>query len=240
MTVQHNRVVQLGQSSLQAGHDPADVYRDALASLSHADDARGFTEAARYHEALREACRAQGYTLCVASAGDTAIAVRHTVVAQEFRPVLPASHKPLHGPRGVQAVTFQLGDELVTVCELHIVRKAVSGKQQLAMVDELGQIVAASAQGRRLGFYMGDMNHDDRRRPYSRFDAAERRADLTSCWDELGRWPPTHEPQGTTLDVVGSYDPDRRVRCLRARTWHQLHSDHHSLSAYYGIAPARP
>jgi hypothetical protein len=235
-------VLQLGQSSLKEGHKPDDVFRDALVNLSHGDDARGFTEATRYHGVLREACQAKGYRLVLPPGGDTAIALRqeHELVSVHWRSVLPASHKPLHGPRGVQVLEFipQGTSERVTLCELHNVRAVVSGAQQLAMVQELGDVIAAAAGGSRLAFYMGDMNHDDRRKAYSPYDAQLRRQDLTSCWDELGRWPATHE-NGGTIDVVGSYDPDRRVRCLRARTWHQLHSDHSALSAFYGISPVR-
>jgi hypothetical protein len=240
---EHRLVLQLGQSSLKEGHPLADVYADALANLSHGDDARGFTEAARYHSVLRRACKDKGYQLVLPPGGDTAVALRleHELVGSHWRSVLPSSHKPLHGPRGIQVVEFipQGTSERVTFCELHNVRAVVSGHQQLAMLQELGDVIAAAAAGSRLGFWAGDMNHDDRRKPYSTYDTALRRQDLTSCWDELGRWPATHFPQGTTLDWVGSFDPDRRVRCLRARTWHQLHSDHSALSAFYAISPVR-
>jgi hypothetical protein len=235
-------VLQLGQSSLKEGHALADIYADTLANLSHGDDVRGFTEAARYRSVLRRACKDRGYQLVLPPEGDTAIALRgdHELLANGWQPVVASSHKPLHGPRGIHVATFRPAGtrERISVCELHNVRAVVSGAQQLAMVRELGEAVAAAGRGSRLAFYMGDMNHDDRRKDYSPYDRHLRKLDLTSCWDELGRWPATHE-HGTTIDVVGSYDPDNRVTCLRARTWHQLHSDHSALSAFYRIAPVR-
>lgn len=89
-------------------------------------------------------------------------------------------------------------------------------------------------QGRRLAFWAGDTNNPDRPSATSEVDRALRKGDLTSCWDELGRYPDTHGR--TTLDVVGSYDPDRRATCLRARVWPDLHSDHAPLTAWYSVS----
>jgi hypothetical protein len=68
-------------------------------------------------------------------------------------------------------------------------------------------------------------------------DLALRKGELTSCWDELGRYPDT--AGRLTLDVVGSFDPDSRVSCLRARRWHKLASDHVAVSAWYQVRHAK-
>jgi endonuclease/exonuclease/phosphatase (EEP) superfamily protein YafD len=137
-------------------------------------------------------------------------------------------------------VTFApaLFREHVTVaCGHWVTRRADTGHQQQQLTDDLAQLIARKAQGHRLGFWMGDTNNPDGPRDRSAVDASLRKGDLTSCWDELGQYPAT---EGTaTLDVIGSYDPDRRVKCERARRWAGQHSDHRPVSAWYRISPSR-
>lgn len=230
-------VLELTQASQRFTVGHVEALHDFHQLLSRAPDVIGFTEAVQFHDQLEDACRERDYQLRLPPMGDTAIAVHpaHHVTGHRFEKVNDGA--PNHGPRGVQLVEFETpaGDR-ITVAEAHwLTRRSDTGGQRLAMTEAMGQVIEEAARGSRLGFWMGDTNNPDRPTAVSQVDRALRMADLTSCWDELGRYPDTHG--NTTLDVVGSYDPDRRVSCLRARVFPQLHSDHRPLSAWYSIRP---
>lgn len=238
--------LELWQASQRYTVRPAAAHADFASILAHAPDAVGFTEATSFHAELRRACRRHAFQLFLPPAGDTAIAVwgGHLVMDHHYVKVNAASAHPRHTERGIQSVTFKpaSAQEVVTVAEAHwLTRRADDGGQRVAMTEAMGDVIAHAAQGHRLGFWLGDTNNPDRTGMhagrFSDVDKALRKADLTSCWDELGRYPATHED--STLDVVGSYDPDRRVSCLRARVWPQLASDHRPISALYHVSPVR-
>lgn len=69
--------------------------------------------------------------------------------------------------------------------------------------------------------YAGDQNTDDKERDTFRGKP------FTSCWDETGKWPGTGHG---TIDVIATYDRDRRVSVLAARSLNDrrvmLHTDH--------------
>lgn len=239
--------LQLEQSSSAFTLSDRKARLDFREALSHGADVVGFTEVAERHAALADACDTSGYQLLLPGEGDTALAVRgrHEVIAVGTVTVVPGEKGPAaaggHGPRAVQMATIRpFGTrEHVTVCEAHWVTKAAdTGGQQLAMALDLARLIRIHAKGPRLGFWMGDTNNPDRRRDFTTLDRALRKGELTSCWDELGEWPPTHGGvRGPTLDVVGSYDPDRRVECARARVWPAENSDHRPVSAWYTVRP---
>lgn len=236
--------LELWQASLRFTTQSRQALADFMSVLSHAPDAVGFTEATRFHDELWHACRRTGHQLVLPTHGDTAIAVweGHEITGHGYETVNPASAHPLHTERGVQWVTFDAAHshERITACAAHWLTQRAdtpNQKQRLAMTEAMGDVVARAAKGHRLGFWMGDTNNPDRSSAVSLVDKALRKADLTSCWDELGRYPDTHGDH--TLDVVGSYDPDRRATCLRARRWPQLHSDHRPISAVYHLSPVR-
>lgn len=236
--------LQLGQASGQAqsvgGPSDAAMFSDYLADLDHGDDAVGFTETHKRGHLLARACREQGYLLHTTSHGDVALAIRdvHRVMAAGAIPGLPAGRG--HTARPIVWATFKPAgtDELVTVHEAHWLRNGQPG--HIALTQIMADAVASHADGPQLGFWMGDVNNLDRPHDVTGVDKALSAGDLVSCWDELGRYPDTH-PGGpdSPIDVVGKYDPDRRVSCLRARRWHQLHTDHVALSAWYRISPVK-
>jgi len=230
-------VLELGQASQRFTVDKGQALLDFHFLLSKGPDVVGFTEALQFYAQLRRACAERDYQLLLPPAGDTAIAVHpsHHVQAHRFEKVNDPG--PHHGARGVHLVEFTTPDgERVTFAEAHwLTRRSDDGHQRLAMTKAMADVMTEAARGSRLGFWAGDTNNPDRPSATSEVDLALRKGNLTSCWDELGRYPDTHGD--STLDVVGSYDPDRRVSCLRARVWPQLHSDHRPLSAWYSIRP---
>lgn len=237
--------LQLEQASSDFRLTDAQAFSDYLADLDHEADVVGFTEVHTRHRLLHAACDEQGYQLHMppSGKGDVALAVRnvHRIVAAGAVPSIPGArpsvaHGVGHTARPILWVTFQPHGttENVTVHEAHwVTKRADTGGQQLQLTQDMAAVVASHSGGARLGFWMGDTNSPDRPRAVTAVDRALMKGDLTSCWDELGRYPNTHG--GNTLDVVGSYDPDRRVTCLRARRWHKLDSDHIAVSAWYQI-----
>lgn len=241
--------LQLEQASSAFTLSDRKARADFREALSHGADVVGFTEVAARHAALGDVCDTSGYQLLLPTDGDTALAVRgiHKVLQASTIGSVPGEKGPAsgggHGPRTIQlAVVRPFGTrEHFAVCEAHWVTKAAdTGGQQLAMTMDLARIIRIHAKGSRLGFWMGDTNNPDRRGDFTTVDRALRKGELTSCWDELGEWPPTHGGvRGPTLDVVGSYDPDRRVECARARVWPAENSDHRPVSAWYTVRPLR-
>lgn len=90
--------------------------------------------------------------------------------------------------------------------------------------------LAQMSRGRKLGFYTGDQNLSDR--VVDTFSGGP----LTTCWDELGKWPNTGHGN---IDVIASFDGDTRVKCLSARALNDktlfLHGDHFLIEAVYEI-----
>lgn len=238
--------LQLEQASSAFTLTNAHALGDFLQDLDHSADVVSFTEVAEHHQQLADACDRKGYRLVLPTEGDCAVAVRslHTVTNSGTVPSVPGRRGPAseggHGPRPVLWATFvPFGTrEHVTVHSAHwVTRKADVGHQQLQLTEDLADAVRDHSRGPRLGFWLGDTNNPDRGFDITEVDRALRKGELTSCWDELGRYPDTHE--GQTIDVVGSYDPDTRVSCLRARRWHKLNSDHLAVSAWYTIQRVR-
>lgn len=242
-------VLQLEQASSDTFMSAAAAFADFTADLSHGAAAVGFTEVHKpdHRQALARACGDADYRLVGPASGEVALAVSkaHRLVDTGVVPSLPAApttprHGVGHTARPILWATFIPAGttEHVTVHVAHwVTRRADTGGQQLELTQDMAQAVRDHARGARLGFWLGDTNNPDRPHDVTDVDRALRKGELTSCWDELGRYPATHG--ASTLDVVGSYDPDGRVTCLRARRWHQLHSDHIAVSAWYAISPPR-
>lgn len=232
--------LRLAQASQRFSVEPADALADFRRILSKGMDAVGFTEASNFHPQLLRAAKEKHYHLVLPPDGDTAIAVHgdHEVTGHDFHAVVPGVAGS-HRLRGIQAVAFTPRDtqERVTFAEAHwLTHRSDDGGQRLAITREMADVMREAAGGSRLGFWAGDTNNPDRPSATSPVDLALRKGELTSCWDELGRYPATFG-EHHTLDVVGSYDPDGRVSCTGARVWANLHSDHRPLSATYHVRP---
>lgn len=219
---------------------------DFTVALARGADVTGFTEVAQRHDVLRRACRLTSHHLLLPAQGDTALAVResHKVLQSGEMLSVPGVKGPAaqggHGPRSIQWVAFQpfgYGEHVTSHVGHWVTRKADLGRQQTAMTDDLAHAVRDHSHGSRIGFWQGDTNNPDRPHDLTSMDAALAKGDLTSCWDELGHYPETEG--ALTLDIIGSYDPDKRVSCTRARRWPPAHSDHRAVSAWYKVAHPR-
>lgn len=149
------------------------------------------------------------------------------VKSTKFTPVIPAKHglasQGGHDVRGILTQTVEPHDERLGTTHHGVAHWLTSGvdpntlrgHQNIVLEDEIGHWGKEAAQGKDIAFFSGDTNRDDQFK--DAFDAKP----FTSCWDELGKWPVTHpsnkaETKGPTLDLVASWDRDKRVSCHKA------------------------
>lgn len=147
-----------------------------------------------------------------------------------------------HAPRGITYVQAVPKDKtigpLVTAAAFHLMThlsEVHDPQTNVTLQRALGKFARHYGRGRRLVFVNGDANlHDDRVDVYAG-------SPITTCWDELGEYPVTHGHG--TIDVIGSYDGDGRVRCLGARAFTDaqlpLHTDHNLIQATYQVREPR-
>lgn len=97
----------------------------------------------------------------------------------------------------------------------------------------IGQWGVKHGAGKKLAFIGGDFNRDDKKHDvfFSR--------PFVTCWDELDKYPTTIEGQNRTIDLIASWNPDLRVKCIRARSLSDrqffLNTDHRLVQVDYLI-----
>lgn len=99
----------------------------------------------------------------------------------------------------------------------------------------IGEWAREHGRGKRLVFFGGDQNIVDRHA-----DTFLGEADLTSTWDELGRWENTGHGN---IDVLATYDNDGRVVALDTHavddSEFHLFTDHFLVEGALGIRPLK-
>lgn len=246
----------LQQASMQ-GQDPdKQIKSDLTAVLNRGADVVGITEIASTQRAMIQAvCSGLGYWPCLppsGSRGETGVLVRLRegvkVLASGSEKISDGKPGPAssggYAPRFITWVLLDWHGERVTVFEGHWVtgfdRSPTRAELHEQMTRAMAAAVDKAGKGAAVSFFMGDTNIDERtdqgKNP-SKPHAIFAEEGLLTCWDELGKYPPTHGKR--TIDVIGSRDGDQRVSCTDARIWPKLHSDHRQVSAYYDIAEQR-
>lgn len=167
---------------------------------------------------------------------------------RDFIPVVPGSNKvyaergidpeglPMWGSRGLTTVSFiheELGEFNVAASH-YIVRKAHMQDLNQQIAEAAGDWAHDVAKGTALAFYAGDQNLEDSE------DDTFFGEPLTSVWDELDKHPNTGHGN---IDVIASYDRDRRVRAVYARALKDarlpLFTDHFYIEAGFEVARIR-
>lgn len=238
-------LLHLQHASMQHTDTDRQLRADLDTILGRNADAVGFTEVNHDHRTLAQACAEHGYILVQPDRTETALAVHgdHELVTAGAQLVLPRNPAPArkggHAARHICWGTANMYGELVSVHVGHwntgMNRRKLRHTQHDKLTRAMAKAVAEQAKGHRLGFWTGDTNVPDRHKARTSWDRITRRRDLTTCWDELGKYPRTHGRR--TIDVIGSYDPDTRVAARSARAWPRGHSDHRAISAWYDVAP---
>ena len=98
------------------------------------------------------------------------------------------------------------------------------------MAARIGSKAKELGKGEAIVFYGGDQNIVDKHNDM--FFGQP----LTSCWDDLKKWPSTGHGN---IDVIARFNRDARVRCVGGRAFTDkqmfLWSDHHLIQARYRI-----
>lgn len=117
--------------------------------------------------------------------------------------------------------------------------------------DAMIRAVVEHGSASRVSFWQGDTNvgeDADTGFDHSAIHYRFARAGLTSVYDELHdrgklprNYPGTHGPiTSSTIDVIGGYTLDKRVRAERVKVHPPRNSDHNMVDAVYSIAPRTP
>jgi hypothetical protein len=145
-----------------------------------------------------------------------------------------------HAPRGIAWITGTLpGVGSVTMGCVHYLT-ARSMKASGTTNEPLARGLAAwgrdKGKGKAIAFVGGDFNMDDANRDVFLGKP------FTTCWDELRKYPATYgtsKARGRTIDVIASYDADRRVKAKAARVLDdsdlRLNTDHFLIEATYTV-----
>jgi len=157
-------------------------------------------------------------------------------------------HEPTsarYDPRGIPWLTVDAtrhGIGNLTVGVSHFLTKGRQRGQTPAgpanhyrLNDELsaaiGEWAADHGKGKGLVLWGADTNRLD-----STGDVFNDLAPLTTCWDDLGKWPNTGHGN---IDVLARYDRDGRVSCAWARSLNDaaypLATDHYLTEAAYDV-----
>lgn len=235
-----SEVIHLKQSSLKFSVAHPKVEQELRATFNDEPDAVGFSEAAKGGGGLRSVVTSVahrcGYTV-TGGQGDTCIAVRKDHLSLNSGSLLvntPGEGGYKHSRREVDWVKFDFYGEQVFFHEAHWLNQDPHGhlKMTRAMIDQ----VEKHAKGRKIAFFAGDVNipeeYDrgkDHKKPHYLFTEAG----LETVWDELDKYLPTHNR--FTIDILGSYIPDARVKAMRVKVHPRMFKDHHDVSAWYKI-----
>lgn len=203
---------------------------------------------------LRMVAPRYGYTVHSSGHGEWVLVnkVLGTTVQSGFMPVIPAQghtpgpHDGAHTARGIEYVVIRPMADMGGMVHVGVSHwltmgtdpSTIRGQANLKLEAAIGAWAKQAGVGHDLVFAMGDTNMDDKHR--NAFTGVP----LTSCWDELGRWPITHphpNGHGPTLDLIASYNRDHRVKCHSARALNDaqlpLPVDHYTVVAEYRVTP---
>jgi hypothetical protein len=218
-------------------------------------DIIAFDEVTNARSALPGIARANGYVGVTFPGGEEAFMIRedHKIIARGRQKVSSAvAHSP---SRYVNWVGINWhGQKLWPHVAHWIVHVAAHGKvtttadrqrQNLNITKGMIRQVNSHGKNPNLAFFMGDTNineeSDNHVNSTQQINYNFRKNGLITVWDEMRVYPATlGGSHGPTYDVIGKYDPKRRVTAVRYKTWPMRNSDHRPISAWYDIDMKKP
>ena len=201
-------------------------------------------------------------------ATDCWIAVRQDLIKggwkTGFLPAIPGSQQlykeqgldedltPRWGPKGLVTVKFDSLPELgeINVGAAHYLTGARNPRNSeehgvdhwewnQKLTDVIGEWAIEEGDGTALVFYGGDQNMADRENDQPQGDTFMGEP-LTSLWDEMKEWDNTGHGN---IDVIASYDKDRRVKGLDIEAYDDrrfsLHTDHFYVEGLFDVEPLK-
>jgi hypothetical protein len=179
--------------------------------------------------------------------GDVWVAVDPLVASNfqsAFTMVIPgkAGSYPNRGVLRVSFSNVELGRINVLACHYNLSGPqhphAPGAKQNPVLAAEIAKQAERYGQGSGLVFYGGDQNLRDEKPGVDTFYGKP----LTSAWDELKHYEPTHAG-AETIDVIASYNKDGRVKAAYIRALpdskFKLNTDHFLVEAGFDVLPVK-
>lgn len=237
--------IRLRMSSMQHTDTPRQIQEDARDAIPNATKAApdfiGFTElAGPVLTAVRERCKDAGYDLIRKGSVGIAVHPRQDLLESGSVDVLTSFKSPSgrgsYRARPILEVTTRTpGGTKATVHIAHWITDAPTQQREdkrTEQSEKMADRVRLHSRGDRVGFWMGDTNEDEGK-PEREVQRVLTRNNLLSIYDELDTYPNTHGQK--TIDVVGRYKGDRRVKAKRVRRRKKRNSDHRVVDATYEI-----
>lgn len=247
-----NYVLHLGHQSMKFSQPNDATERDAAWMMQNVEpDIVSYTELsdAGSREAIRRACKAEGYHPVLYSQTASGFAFNPDVLKLKDKGFILGSEAVTEGPnnapkRYVSWAHMKLDDEDIWYHTAHWLPYLAEGHGRVqrhnAMSKQMVAQVRKHGRGTDLSFFSGDINIDDQSGDISAYNQIMRDAGLLSIWDEMKVYPGTHGgPHSRTIDVIGSYNRDKRVVGKRYKVWPEQRSDHRPLSVWYELKRAR-
>lgn len=237
--------LQFNDTDRQHTHDISAIFSRDSDIITGTEAGRGAGNTARE---LKRLAKEKGYFLSRNRRYDTWVAVKQTIVMPgtwsrgSTLGLLPSRQTFPRPPGRWNTMGLVWGQfrhaeaGWISVGAVHYVTHKAAGPNLKDRLDKrysriIGRWAVKHGRRSRLAFVAGDMNRDDRK--VDPFFGQP----LTTCWDEIGKWPPTQK--NGTIDVIASYDRDSRVRCLTAQSLPDskvpLFTDHYLVEALYAI-----
>lgn len=137
---------------------------------------------------------------------------------------------------------FKLDDETIWYHTGHwlpgITKEQSRVPRHNAMSRQMAAQVRKHARGGDISFFSGDINTDDEGGGVAQLNEIFRTNGLLTIWDEFKVYPGTLS-RHKTIDVIGSYNPDKQVTGKRYKAHAKRSSDHRAISAWYEIERTR-
>lgn len=250
--VKKSYTLHLGHQSMKFSQSDDATEHDAAWMMKNvAPDIVSYTELsdAGSREAIRRACQSQGYHPILFSQTASGLAFNPEVVKLKSKDYVLGSEAVTEGPnaapkRYICWGHLKLDGEDIWYHTAHWLPYLAEGHGRVhrhnAMSRQMVAQVRKHAKSDGLSFFSGDINIDDKDGDISGYNQIMRQAGLLSIWDEMKVYPGTHGgPNSRTIDVIGSYNRDKRVVGKRYKVWPQQRSDHRPLSVWYELKRAR-
>lgn len=247
------RSIHIIQGSLKVSDPVADFKEDIRYQLSFDPDLVFLTEMRNFHNALREVLPDSYRPIFLPNNKEEAFYVkvgdhanvksRGAVKVHPGDPGTGADGLVGYPARYVNWVQMNWWGEDIWYHGSHWVPgQTFSSERQsrhVQMSKQVAKQVRLHSRGDAVCFFSGDANINAAgtgKEVRNSMDRIFRDEGLLTIWDEMGVAPSTHGgPQGPTIDIIGSFNLDKRVKATRWKVHPRTNSDHRFVSAWYDI-----
>lgn len=155
------------------------------------------------------------------------------------------AHSGEEGPNGfparhINSIKVNFEEEDLWYSTGHWIAHLNDAALRVARHNDMTRVMATQVRkhgaNKNLSFFSGDLNEDDKQGEdnlLGNMNTVFPQQGLLTIWDEFRVYPGTFG--GRTIDVIGSYKNDERVKAARYKVHPKQNSDHRFVSAWYDI-----